>query len=228
MNGTEQAVDNGARFLTYLDLPADYTPSPVHAPFEFLRAHLHQLPQHLALYFSSSVPARERTALPIVRNRRLNYTQSTAGASALGYAAGRAQWPLLWEQSGTTRDDVKPGQLSGVEERAWANAGFMGGHAGEVGRLGALLSEYEAEREADRTRALRRDRAVRESMLPQVEEEEDSDEDEDANGPDDEETVEEHRATFERLLREKFIYGTLDVRLIVTFLPSRPDRVAGL
>ncbi|KZV84265.1 hypothetical protein EXIGLDRAFT_753970 [Exidia glandulosa HHB12029] len=206
--------DDSERFLKYLDLPDDYEPSPTRAPLDFLRAHLYQLPQHLAVYFSSSVAPRERTALPIVRNRRLNYAQSPAGSTALGYSAGRAEWPLLWEQSGSTRDDVKPGELSGQDERAWANANFMGGQGGELGRLGGLLSEYEAEREAERMRALRRDRAVRESMMPQVEEEEDESDEEDdatdANAAAEEESVEEHRAAFERLLRERFVYGTLD------------------
>ncbi|EJD44167.1 hypothetical protein AURDEDRAFT_145195 [Auricularia subglabra TFB-10046 SS5] len=209
-------LQGSSRFLNYLDLPDTYKPSPSTSPLAFLKQHLHQLPKHLAIYFASRVPARTRTTLPLVRNRRLNYVQSGAGSVALGWQNGRARWPLLWEQSGSTRDDIKPGELNGAEERAWANRHFMHGRGGELNKLGALLAEYEAEREAERTRQLRRDDAVRQSMMPQVaEEEEDSDEEveEDDDPPvseDPVETVEEHRLAFERRLQERFIYGLLD------------------
>ena len=225
MTATDSRAE-AARFLRYLDLPDDYEPSPIGAPFAFLQQNLHQLPHHLAVQFSSSVPSHERTKLPLVRNRRLQYIASTPGQKAISFPRARARWPMLWEASGTARDDSsKPGDFYAAEEREWAKADFLGGQATQVGKLGSLLSEYEAERDADRARQLRRDHSIRQAMMPQLgEEEEDTDDDEEqeseaaaavANATEDaKETVQQHREAFERLVRERLIYGNLEVRRI--------------
>lgn len=213
------AVEDDQRFLRYLDLPECYQPSPTAAPVEFLQQHLVQLPKHLALYFSSLVPPKSRTSLSIVRNRRLNYVQSPAGQEALFWKRARSKWPLLWEQSGTAREEgARPGDFDAADERAWAKDNFLGGNgAAQIGKLGALLGEYEADREAERARHLRRDAAVRQAMMPQLAEEDEDSDDEDpvdaaANAAEDAaETLDQHRDAFERLLKERLVYGLLDV-----------------
>src|SRR5271154_4334961 len=62
--------------LTYLDLPATYSPSPSSDPITFLRSHLHQIPPHLQHHFSAITDPKQRTLVPNIRNRRLKYTQS--------------------------------------------------------------------------------------------------------------------------------------------------------
>jgi hypothetical protein len=89
------------------------------------------------------------------------------------------------------------------EERAWANNDFLQGSTKHVGKLGGLLGGYEEEREAERVRVLRRERAV---FVP----EEDESSDEEANNTAMEEPLEEARASFERQIRERFVYGLLE------------------
>jgi len=95
----------------------------------------------------------------------------------------------------------------GQDERDWVmNDGFLKGSMKHVGKLGTLLGDYEEEREAERVRELRRERRV-------VEDEFVPEEDSDSDDPEPVEEVkpEEAKALFERVVRERFIYGLLDV-----------------
>lgn len=81
----------------------------------------------------------------------------------------------------------------------------------QVGKLGALLSGYEEERGAELARNLRRKQREWEESLP--EEDEDTDEEEDPLSQDLEEmSVHEADSLFARRIKERFIYGLLDVR----------------
>jgi len=105
----------------------------------------------------------------------------------------------------------------GQDEREWVmNDGFLKGSTKHVGKLGMLLGEYEEEREAERVRALRRERAAEAAFVP----EEDSDSEDEAMGYADEAAVkpEEAKALFERIVREQFIYGLLDVSLFIDLI----------
>ena len=93
-----------------------------------------------------------------------------------------------------------------------------------VGKLGMLLAGYEEERSAEHVRAQRR-AAVDE--LDRVPEEEDSDEEEeeedvreDVPPAAEEESVEDAKAWFLRRVRERFIYGLLEVRRASTLRAS--------
>jgi hypothetical protein len=98
----------------------------------------------------------------------------------------------------------------GQSEREWVmNDGFLKGSTKHVGKLGVLLGEYEEEREAERVRALRRERAAEAAFVP----EEDSDSEDEDMAYAEEEKPEEAKGSFERLVREQFIYGLLDVSL---------------
>ena len=96
----------------------------------------------------------------------------------------------------------------GQDEKHWAQSGgFMDGCKKHVGKLGTLLGEYEEKREVERIRAIR---AAEREFIP--EEDSDSDGDMDYFEVDEEELEpEEARMSFERLVREQFIYGLLDV-----------------
>jgi hypothetical protein len=133
-----------------------------------------------------------------IRNRRLGYAKTKP--KQLAFAEARNRWPHLWSGRG------HHGQEAAREEREWAEKGFLGGGTQQVGKLGTLLADYEEEREGERIRQLRRQRAT-EEFVP---EEEDSDESEmsDQGG---EESPEEELATFERRIQELFIYGMLEV-----------------
>ena len=127
----------------------------------------------------------------------------------------QSQWPALWEG----RELEKRGAQEGREEREWVERmghdGFLKGPGGggHVGKLGGLLGEYEEERGAERVRMLRRERAARAAFVP----EEDSDSDEEDMGKEEEEKPEEAKVLFERLVKEHFIYGLLDVSLSIWF-----------
>jgi len=83
----------------------------------------------------------------------------------------------------------------------------MGGLKGNVGKIGELLAEYEEEREAEAFRMSRREKAAA-AAETEEEVETDSDEEEDLP-PEEPESPEQARASFERLLRERFIAGLL-------------------
>ncbi|KAF9006579.1 hypothetical protein BDQ17DRAFT_1351989 [Cyathus striatus] len=184
---------NESVILKYLDLPHDYQPSPKTDAVVFLKKHLTQLPPHILLHFSHITTPKQRSVLPTIRNRRLTYTVNNP--PELHFLAARRNWPLLWE--GRERRGIEEGR----EEKAWAEI--------HVGKLGNLLKEYEEEREAERIRIMRRENAALDDFVPE-EDESSSDEDEDIKQTSEQETEEEIRTTFERLIRERFIYGLLD------------------
>jgi hypothetical protein len=194
--------------LAYLGLPATYSPAPHGDPILFLRMHLHQLPPHLQVHFSTLTTPKQRTLIPTIRNRRLKYTLSAP--PELQFSVARNTWPELW----VGRE--RPGVEEGREEKEWVGKGFLEGGRVHVGKLGNLLREYEEERGAQRVRELRRERMAATSgeeadFVP--EEDTDSDQDEIPASTEVEESPEEARASFERLIRERFIYGLLEVGL---------------
>lgn len=235
---------DSAPVLKYLGLPQDYAPSPKEDPLAFLRLHLAILPQSLLESFSSVVSPRQRTLIPLVKNRRTQYALNYP--SELGWDYGRSLEPLLWDsfnssmQTSARTVAPRPGVEAANQEREWAEKNFVGfvssdnsgptsgqsgqphPRRGQVGRLGDLLAEYEEEREAERLRMVRRERAAVAAAEREAEEEFDSesgdeDEDEDSSKgalntlPDESETPDEIKRSFERLLRERFIGGLLSV-----------------
>jgi hypothetical protein len=192
------------RLLKYLGIEA---PIPSEQPLEFLKLNLLYLPKELLQAFSPLLTPKERTVVPAIRNRRVKYTQSAP--RELSWMLGKNTWPLLWE--GRERRGIQEGE----DERVWAKEHFLGGERKQlVGNLGGLLGDYEEEREADRVRQLRRERAAQEAALPEEEEETDSDEEEVAKLPPEEPpSDEEMKRDFEKVIREKFIYGLLEVEV---------------
>ncbi|KAF8204701.1 hypothetical protein BJ912DRAFT_939093 [Pholiota molesta] len=190
--------------LTYLGLPQDYTPSPENDPIAFLIERLFQLPPHLLSHFSYITTPKQRTVITPIRNRRLQHVSKNP--PELQFDAARNTWPSLW-QGRTERRGVQEGK----EEKAWAESAFLGGSKQHIGKLGSLLADYEEEREAERAREMRRSRPPPEDEF--VPEEDTDSEDEDgptSNAPPEVETEAELKASFERLIRERFIYGLLD------------------
>jgi len=187
--------------LKYLGLPEDYTPAPDNEPIAFLNQYLFQLPPHLLLHYSYITTPKQRTVLAPIRNRRLRYTNKNP--PELLFESGRNTWPDLWQ--GRERRGVQ----QGIEERVWAQHEFLPGNRQHVGKLANLLADYEGEREAECVRTIRRNRAlVEDHFVP----EEDSDSEDDVPAPSvqENETDQETQESFERLLRERFIYGLLD------------------
>lgn len=204
--------------LKYLGLPDDYEPHPSSEPIEFIRKHLRQLPPPLLQPLSRITTAKQRSVVPGIRNRRLNYTRSQP--PALGLDEARRRWPTLWSQaqggggggSALRNLQIEHGRAERAEEKRWADSAFLEGRKQHVGKLGALLGEFAEEREAESARVARR--AAAQDFVP--EEDSDASEDEDTPGVEDtEETEDEKRESFERLIRERFIYGLLDVSCIL-------------
>ncbi|KAF9045916.1 hypothetical protein BDZ89DRAFT_1058479 [Hymenopellis radicata] len=170
-------------------------------PHDFLKQHLHVLPPHLSIKFSSITTPKQRNTLSIIRNRRLKYTESNP--RALSFAIARNTWPTLWEGR------ERRGMEEGDDEKQWAKEGFLQGSEKHVGKLGALLGGYEEEREAERVRTLRRE-AAENHFVP----EEDSDSDDEVDQVTENlaslETDEDARLLFERRIKERFIYGLLE------------------
>ncbi|KAJ3975160.1 hypothetical protein EV361DRAFT_890243 [Lentinula raphanica] len=191
--------------LTYLGLEKDgsYSPSPSERPIEFLIKHINHLPPHLLLKFSSITSPKERTAVHVIRNRRLKYidTQPTE----LSFTSARHTWPTVWP--GRERRGIEEGN----DEEQWAQSGFMEGSTQFVKKIGSLLREYEEEREAERVRDIRRAQLAAEESQFIPEEDEDSEDEERVElntlGVEDEEDI---KVEFERRIRERFIYGLLD------------------
>ncbi|OCH90949.1 hypothetical protein OBBRIDRAFT_558466 [Obba rivulosa] len=193
--------------LSYLGLPRDYQPSPSADPVDFLLRHLRQLPPHLSSHFTALTVPKQRTTIPAIRNRRLTYVESDP--PELRFEVAKATWPTLWP----VRE--RGGKEEGKEEKEWANKEFMGSSKQHVGKLGTLLAEYEEEREAERVGTLRRQQAEQLDSLPEESEEEEEEEDEDEDdevGANDgvEETLEDIRDTFMRVIKDRFIYGLLE------------------
>lgn len=92
---------------------------------------------------------------------------------------------------------------------------FIGGGRTHVGKLGSLLSGYEEERGWERERAMRRQNA-QDDFVP--EEDDDTDEDEELPPPSttgEPRSFEQSKESFERVLKERFIYGLLDVSVCI-------------
>ena len=143
---------------------------------------------------------KQRTAIATIRNRRLQYANTNPPDLQFNYA--RATWPDLWQGK-----ERQAGQ-NGDDERAWAQSEFLEGKKQFVGKLGNLLASYEEERESEDIRMLRRNRAtVENNFVP----EEDSDSDNDSHPTQETETEEEVKTSFERRIREFFVYGGLEV-----------------
>ena len=194
----ERELQEGA-VLSYIGLPPEHKPRPSTSPIEFLQKYLHVLPPHLIVGFSSVTTPKQRSVIADIRNRRLGYTETKP--KQLAFAEARSRWPHLWSGQG------RYGREAADEEKEWADKGFLGGRAQQVGKLGTLLADYEEERAAERIRQVRRQQAT-EEFVP--EEEEDSESDQGAEAT---ESPEEERATFERRIKELFIYGMLEVRV---------------
>jgi len=189
--------------LKYLGLPGDYSPAPEVDPIGFLNRHLFQLPPNIVRHFSIITTPKQRTLLVPIRNRRFQYANSSP--PELRIVVARNSWPELWQ--GRERSGIEEGK----EERLWAKNEFLEGAQQHVGKLGSLLGDYEEERESGRVRNLRRGREQDDF----VSEEEDSDDEENENEnniqPPEQETDEQMKTLFERRIRERFIYGLLDV-----------------
>ena len=184
--------------LKYLGLPQDYAPCPEKEPISFLKAHLGHLPPHIATYFSRVTTPKQRSAIPTIRNRRLRYANSKP--AELSFDVARRTWADLW--GGRERAGVEGAQ----EERDWVERDFLSGTEKHLGKLGRLLADYEEEREAERVRTLHRSQPVYDDFVP---EEEDDSDDGGCDVPIESEA--EKRETFERTIKERFIYGLLDV-----------------
>ncbi|KAL7282282.1 hypothetical protein PYCCODRAFT_1374136 [Trametes coccinea BRFM310] len=187
-----------APILKYLGLSDTYEPSPRTAPLDFLHRHLRELPPHLLKLFSANTTPKQRTAIPAIRNRRLKYTQSNPPEFSL--TSAKSTWATLWEGR------ERPGREQAQEEKEWAEKEFLGDGKQQVGKLGSLLGEYEEERESERVRSIRRQRAEYIESLPEEDEESDDDESTGAQEPLPAETEE----GFLRLIKERFIYGFLE------------------
>ncbi|KAJ7178977.1 hypothetical protein C8R46DRAFT_1187465 [Mycena filopes] len=191
-----------ASLLNYLALEPDYQPSPSTKPIEFLTLHIQQLPTHLLLASFSDVAPKDRSRVAAIRNRRLKYLASDP--PELQFSNARSTWPLLYDGQG------RCGQQEGDEEKDWVANDFLQGLTKHVGKLGTLLGGYEEEREAERFRTLRRERAEAAEFVP--EEESDSDDEEVEASVSRQEPIpdDDAKASFERLIRERFIYGLLE------------------
>jgi hypothetical protein len=193
-----------SEILSYLGLPKDYDPLPSAFPVEFLKKHLHQLPPHITQRFSIVTTPKQRTLITEIRNRRLNFTESRP--RCLSFTAARNAWPELWQGR------ERRGREEAKEEQEWVAESFLGGAEQQVGMLGKLLGEFEEEREAERVRVIRR-MQTSEEFIP---EEEDSDSEEESEAPEIQEmdeSPEEAKMLFERRIKERFIYGLLEVSL---------------
>ena len=203
--------------LKYLDLPPSYTPSPSSDPKSFLEVHIHHLPPNLLARFASTLNIYERSSLPVIRNRRTQYLQSAP--EEYTFEGARKRFPDLWESialaSGDSapRVDVRAAAREGAEdEKKWAEREFLGGTRGQVGKLGTLLGGYEEERVAVQEREKRRERAKLREIEKETEEEfEESSDEEELDSPPGPEDLAQARETFTRLVKERFIYGLLEV-----------------
>ncbi|EJD03684.1 uncharacterized protein FOMMEDRAFT_56488, partial [Fomitiporia mediterranea MF3/22] len=199
---------NDAPILDYLRLDEDCRPLPSEDPIAFLQQHQHlkRLPPNLLSSFSSITSPKQRTIITAIRNRRLNFANSSP--HELEFDRARDTWPQLWQGNGQDRPNWRVEERENRDEKVWADSQFLGGERQHVGKLGTLLGNYEEERAAERMRTSRR--RVVEEFVP----EEDSDESDNDNDvtnstwPDN--SSEENKVNFERLIRERFIYGLLD------------------
>lgn len=205
--------------LKYLGLPEDYSPAPELDPIAFLNHHLFQLPPNVLRHFNYITTPKQRTLLVPIRNRRFRYVNSCP--PELRFAVARNSWPELWQGRG------RSGVEEGNEERLWAQKEFLDGAQQHVGKLGNLLGDYEEEREAERVRNLRQSRTLplKDDFVPEEEDSSESEQEEIKNvQPPEQETDEQVRTLFERRIRERFIYGLLEVgRKIIMKKPLKSE-----
>ncbi|KAF9651229.1 hypothetical protein BDM02DRAFT_3110943 [Thelephora ganbajun] len=194
--------------LKYLGLPPDYQPNPESDPILFLSHNIRIIPKHFSQKFAQSTTPKQRTVIPAIRNRRTKFTQSNP--TELSFESAKNTWPLLWAGD-PSEGGPRRGGAEGLEEKNWADREFLGGAKQHIGKLGNLLGGYEEERTAEKFRMERRRREVEEPFVP----EEDTSDEDLAPAPL-EESPEEARLAFERLVRERFIYGLLDSDLYAT------------
>ncbi|KAF7301819.1 Carbohydrate esterase family 9 protein [Mycena indigotica] len=179
-------MSSSAAIRKYLGLEEGSQPDPETEPILFLKQYLTAgLPPQLLLYFSSVTTPKQRSVLPAIRNRRLKYTSTNP--PELGFTSASTTWPLLYEGQQGRR-----GQREGEAEKTWADKDFLQGST--------------KHREAERVRTLRRQKV--EEFVP----EEESDSDDEPMESTLPEPVDEDdaKATFERVIRERFIYGLLE------------------
>lgn len=192
--------------LSYLGLPKDHIPSPTDDPIAFLSEQIRYLPPNILSRFSSLTTPKQRTNISTIRNRRLKYTESNP--AELDFVAAKSSWPTLW------LGREPRGREEGKEEHDWAQNNFLEGKEKHVGKLGVLLSMYEEEREAEKVRTIRRQEAEAAEALPEEDSESESESEEselDSDGPDEGESPAVAQALFLRRIKERFIYGLLDV-----------------
>ncbi|KAH8830430.1 hypothetical protein DL96DRAFT_1707255 [Flagelloscypha sp. PMI_526] len=173
-----------------------------------LRSYLHILPESLlAQTFAQLLSPRRRSVVPAIRNRRLAYTNTNP--SEFIFSNAKTRWPALW------RGSERPGVQQAEDEHQWAKDEFMDQNTSmKVGKLPQLLRDFEEERQAERIRAIRRERAAADQFVP----EEDSDSDLDSEEEEgslikmslDSEQNEESETDFEQRIKQLFIYGLLD------------------
>lgn len=199
--------------LNYLGFPPDHQPDPDSDPIRFLSQNIRIIPKQFAPKFAQSTTPKQRTVIPAIRNRRTKFTQSNP--TELSFESAKKAWPSLWT-SDLFVGGPRRGQDERLEEKNWADHEFLGGAKQHVGKLGALLGDYEEERVAGAFRMERRRREAEEQFIPE-EDEDTSDEEDPTSAPPEHESPEEARLAFERSIREKFIYGSLDVNQIFCF-----------
>ena len=195
---SQSLLDTNA-ILTYLGLPVDYDPSPASAPIPFLTKHLRRLPPNILHWFSSITTPQQRTAVLLIRNRRFNFTQGNP--PEFRFPAAIRQWPSLWEEP------KHIGHEEAREEKEWVDTTFLGGGQAYVGKLGTLLGGYEEERHLERQRQAKRFQP--DDFHP--EDDESSDDELDHSGPGTSESEQAQHELFLRRVRERFIYGHLEV-----------------
>lgn len=122
-------------------------------PLQFLRRNIYTLPPHLLKYFHSVTTPKDRTTIPIVKKRRMNWARSQHSLDTFTADSGRFRDPSNFEQT-LQRDEkgyhpsFKYAQDAGSSESQWLeNESMMSDHA-KLGKLAGLLSEYESERDS--------------------------------------------------------------------------------
>lgn len=192
--------------LNYLGLPPDYQPNPDSDPIRFISQNIQIIPAHFAQKFSRTTTPKQLTVIPAIRNRRTKFTQSNP--PELSFESAKRTWPSLWAGD-PSESRPRRAQAEGSEEKTWADHEFLGGAKQHIGKLGALLADYEEERATERFRVERRRMEAEEPFIPE-EDEDTSDEEDLTSAPPPGEPPEEARLVFERSIKERFIYGLLD------------------
>jgi hypothetical protein len=188
--------------LTYFGLLEDYHLTLAAVPVAFLTKHIHQLPSHVSHRFSAITTPQQRTTVVLIRNRRFDFAQSNP--AELSFSVAKRRWPQLWEGSELIMHEEA--REKAQEEKEWAESAFLSGGQAFVGKLGTLLGEYEEERHLEHAPQARRGR--RDLLIP---EEDQSSDDGSRPGTPESEPVQDLQESFLRQVRERFIYGRLEV-----------------